>query len=104
QTSVEYYAVIFILEDSPLKAGTIWSGSDDGKVFLTRNGGTNWVDVTPKDMAKFTRISSIDASRFGECIAYVAANRFQLDDNRPYLWKTSDCGQTWSRIDNGIVG
>jgi hypothetical protein len=72
-------------------------------VFLTRNGGTNWVDVTPKDMVKFTRISSIDASRFGECIAYVAGNRFQLDDNRPHLWKTADCGAHWTRIDTGIA-
>ena len=53
-------------------------------------------------MAKFTRVSSIDASKFGECIAYVAANRFQLDDDRPYLWKTTDCGAHWTRIDNGI--
>jgi hypothetical protein len=104
QTSVEYYAVVFIIEESPLKAGVIWTGSDDGKVFLTRNGGVNWVDVTPKDMAKFTRISSIDASRFGECIAYVSGNRFQLDDNRPYLWKTSNCGASWTRIDTGIDG
>ena len=71
-------------------------------MYLTRDGGVKWTDVTPKDMAKFTRVSSIDASKFGECIAYVAANRFQLDDDRPYLWKTTDCGASWTRIDNGI--
>jgi photosystem II stability/assembly factor-like uncharacterized protein len=103
QTSVEYYATIFIIEESPLTANTIWTGSDDGKVFVTRNGGVKWTDVTPPDMAKFTRVSSIDASRFGDCIAYVAANRFQLDDDRPYLWKTTDCGAHWTRIDNGIA-
>jgi hypothetical protein len=54
-------------------------------------------------MVKFTRVSSLDASKFGECIAYLAANRYQLDDNRPYLWKTTDCGTHWSRIDNGIA-
>jgi hypothetical protein len=54
-------------------------------------------------MAKFTRLSSIDASKFGECIAYVAANRFQLDDQRPFLWKTTDCGANWTRIDAGIA-
>jgi len=54
-------------------------------------------------MAKFTRVSSIDASRFGECGAYVAANRYQLDDERPYLWKTTDCGAHWTRIDAGIA-
>jgi photosystem II stability/assembly factor-like uncharacterized protein len=102
QTSVEYYATVFVIEESPVTANTIWTGSDDGKVFVTRNGGAKWTDVTPRDMAKFTRVSSIDASRFGECIAYVAANRFQLDDDRPYLWKTADCGVHWTRIDAGI--
>jgi hypothetical protein len=99
---VEYYATVFIIEESPLSPKVIWTGSDDGKVYLTRDGGVKWDDVTPKDMVKFTRVSSVDASRFGECIAYVAGNRFQLDDNRPYLWKTTNCGATWTRIDNGI--
>ncbi len=103
QTSIEYYGTVFIIEESPVTAQTIWTGSDDGKVYLTRNGGAKWVDVTPKDMAKFTRVSSIDASKFGECIAYVAANRFQLDDDKPYLWKTADCGAHWTRIDDGIT-
>jgi photosystem II stability/assembly factor-like uncharacterized protein len=103
QTSIEYYATIFVIEESPVTAKAIWTGSDDGKVYLTRDGGVKWTDVTPKDMARFTRISSIDASRFGECIAYVAANRFQLDDDRPYLWKTTDCGAHWARIDAGIT-
>ena len=102
QTSVEYYATVFAIEESPITPKTIWTGSDDGKVFVTRDGGVKWSDVTPKDMVKFTRVSSIDASKFGECIAYVAANRFQLDDEKPYLWKTSDCGASWTRIDNGI--
>jgi photosystem II stability/assembly factor-like uncharacterized protein len=103
QTSVEYYATVFIIEESPITPKILWTGSDDGKVYLTRDGGVKWTDVTPKDMAKFTRISSIDASRFGECIAYVAANRYQLDDDRPYLWKTTNCGASWTRIDNGIA-
>lgn len=102
QTSVEYYGTVFVIEESPVTARTLWTGSDDGKVFLTRDGGLHWADVTPKDMVKFTRVSSIDASRFGECDAYVAANRYQLDDDRPYLWKTSDCGAHWTRIDAGL--
>jgi photosystem II stability/assembly factor-like uncharacterized protein len=103
QTSIEYYSTVFVIEESPVAATTLWTGSDDGKVYLTRNGGAKWTDVTPKDMAKYTRVSSIDASKFGECIAYVAANRFQLDDDKPYLWKTADCGAHWSRIDAGIT-
>ena len=102
QTSVEYYAVVFVIEESPLDAQVLWSGSDDGKVHVTRDGGKSWLNVTPPDMQKYTRVSSIEASRFGAGIAYVAANRFQLDDNRPLVWKTEDFGKTWTRIDNGI--
>src|SRR5206468_12862942 len=91
-----------LIDESPITPKVLWTGSDDGKVYITRDGGVKWIDVTPKDLAKFTRISSIDASKFGECIAYVAANRYQLDDDRPYLWKTTDCGKSWARIDAGI--
>ena len=102
QTSVEYYAVIFVIEESPLDANVLWTGSDDGKIYVTRDGGKSWQNVTPPDMQKFTRVSSIDASRFGAGIAYVAANRYQLDDDKPYLWKTQDFGKTWTRINTGI--
>ncbi len=103
QTSVEYYGVVFALAESPVRAGVIWAGTDDGRVWVTRNGGVSWTEVTPKDMERFTRVSSIDPSAHGECIAYVAANRYQLDDDRPYLWKTANCGASWERIDNGIA-
>ncbi len=102
QTSVEYYAVIFVIEESPLDPNVLWAGSDDGKISLTRDGGKTWSTVTPPDMQKYTRVSSIDASHFGAGIAYVAANRYQLDDNRPLIWKTQDFGKTWTRIDTGI--
>ena len=103
QTSVEYYGVVFVLQESPMQRGLIWAGTDDGRVWITRNAGTSWTDVTPKDMQKYTRVSSIDASAHAPCVAYVAANRFQLDDFRPYLWKTTDCGANWARIDAGIA-
>jgi photosystem II stability/assembly factor-like uncharacterized protein len=103
QTSVEYYGVVFALAESPVRAGTLWAGTDDGRVWITTNAGIAWNEVTPRDMQKFTRVSSIDASAHSACAAYVAANRFQLDDDRPYLWKTADCGRTWTRIDNGIA-
>src|SRR5439155_5143335 len=74
-------------------------GTDDGRVWLTRNGGARWTEVTPKDLAKYTRVSSIDPSAHDQCVAYVAANRFQLDDDRPFLWKTANCGASWERID-----
>lgn len=102
QTSVEYYGVVFALDESPRAAGLLWAGTDDGRVWITRNGGTTWKEVTPKDMEKFTRVSSVHPSAHAVCTAYVAANRYQLDDNRPHLWKTADCGATWQRIDQGI--
>ena len=102
QTSVEYYGTVFALAESPRRAGYLWAGTDDGRVWLTKNAGTTWTDVTPKDMVRYTRVSSVDASAFGECVAYVSGNRFQLDDDRPYLWKTQNCGESWERIDTGI--
>jgi photosystem II stability/assembly factor-like uncharacterized protein len=102
QTSVEYYATIFAIAESPRVAGTIWTGSDDGLIYVTRDGGKTWTNVTPKDLPPWTRISIIEASHFAPGAAYVAANRYQLDDNQPYLYKTTDYGRTWTRIDAGI--
>ncbi|HEX4936405.1 MAG TPA: glycosyl hydrolase, partial [Gemmatimonadaceae bacterium] len=102
QTSVEYYATVFAFAESPRSAQVLWAGSDDGRVHVSRDGGRTWRDVTPKDMAKYTRVSSVEPSRFAAGTAYLAANRYQLDDFRPYLWKTTDYGRTWTRIDRGI--
>jgi len=102
QTSVEYYATIFAIAESPVARGTIWTGSDDGLIYLTRDNGAHWTNVTPKDLGEWTRVSIIDASHFDAGTAYVAANRYQLDDNQPYLFKTTDYGATWTRIDAGI--
>ena len=103
QTSVEYYATIFIIEESPLTANTIWTGSDDGKVFVTRDGGAKWTDVTPPGHGEVhprlehRRVAaSASASRTSPPIA------FSSTTNSPYLWKTTDCGAHWTRIDNGI--
>ena len=103
QTSVEYYATIFAVAESPLAKGQIWTGSDDGYVQLTRDGGKTWSNVTPKDMLAYTRISIVEPSPHAAGTAYVAANRYQFDDNQPYLWKTADFGKSWHRIDLGIA-
>ncbi len=103
-TGVETYATVFTIAESPKEKGVIWSGSDDGLIYLTRNGGQSWSNVTPKEVGDFTRISMIEASPHEAGTAYVAANRYQLDDLRPYIYRTQDYGQTWKRIDAGIAG
>ena len=102
QTSVEYYATVFTIAESPRAAGVIWAGSDDGLVHITRDGGRTWKNVTPPGLPEWSRISMIDASGFAGGTAYLAANRYQLDDMKPYLFRTSDYGATWTQITNGI--
>ena len=101
-TSVEYYDTIFTVSESPVKAGIIWAGSDDGLVHVTRDGGGRWDNVTPRGIPEWIQINSIDASPNDAATAYVAATMYKLDDFRPYLYKTSDYGKTWKKITNGI--
>jgi photosystem II stability/assembly factor-like uncharacterized protein len=101
-TSIEYYDTIFTFEESPVTAGVLWVGSDDGLVHVSRDGGKHWDDVTPQGMPEWIRINAIDASPFDAGTAYVAATNYQQDDFRPYLYKTSDYGKTWAKIVNGI--
>jgi photosystem II stability/assembly factor-like uncharacterized protein len=101
-TSVEYYDTIFYVAESPVEPGVIWTGSDDGLVQVTRDGGKSWKNVTPKGIPEWILINQIDASPLDKGTAYVAATMYKWDDNRPYLYKTSDYGATWTRIDSGI--
>ena len=103
QTSVEYYGTVFTIAESPVEKGVIWTGSDDGVVQVTRNGGQSWEKVTPPDLPEWARISMIDASPHAKGTAYLAANRFQLNDFAPYLYKTADYGKTWTKIVKGIT-
>ena len=102
QTGVETYALIFAFDESPITAGQLWAGTDDGYIWVSRDNGANWTNVTPKDIGDFTRISIIEPSHYASCGAYVAANRYQLGDKRPILYRTSDCGKTWTKIVSGI--
>lgn len=102
QTGVETYAVIFTIAPSYQDGNTIWVGSDDGLVHITRDGGKTWQNVTPPDIGDFTRISLIEASPHRNGVAYLAANRYQQGDRRPYLYKTTDFGKTWTKIVTGI--
>lgn len=101
-TSVEYYCTIFAANESPLKEGLLWVGSDDGLIHVTKDGGQNWDNVTPKNMPEWNMINSIEPSAFDEGTCYVAATRYKLGDFEPYLYKTTDYGQTWTKITNGI--
>lgn len=101
-TSVEYYDTIFTVSESPVTAGVIWAGSDDGLVHVTRDGGANWANVTPKGMPEWIQINAIDASPHDAGTAYVAATAYKSDDYRPYLYKTTDYGKSWKKIVGGI--
>jgi hypothetical protein len=101
-TGVETYGVVFTIAPTPQDINTIWAGSDDGLVHVTRNGGQNWDNVTPKDLPEFARISLIEASPHTVGTAYVAANRYQMDDQKPYVYKTTDFGKSWTKIVNGV--
>jgi photosystem II stability/assembly factor-like uncharacterized protein len=104
QNGPEIYGTIFTVAPSLQDANTIWTGSDDGVAFVTRDGGKNWTNITPPGLPEFARISLIDASPHSNGTAYLCAKRYQLDDRAPYIYKTSDFGKTWTKIVNGIPG
>jgi photosystem II stability/assembly factor-like uncharacterized protein len=98
----EWYATIFAFAESPAKAGVLWTGSDDGWIHVSRDNGKTWDKVTPPDLPEFALVSIIDPSPHDPAVAYVAATRYKLQDNKPYLYKTADYGKTWTKITNGI--
>ncbi len=98
----EYYSTIFTIAESPVTRGVIWTGSDDGLVYVTRDGGREWQNVTPAALQPFTRVNIIEASPHDAGTAYLAVNRYQLDDFRPYIFKTADYGRSWQAIASGM--
>jgi len=101
-TGVEYYCTIFAANESSIKEGLIWVGSDDGLIHLTKDGGNNWENVTPSNMPKWLMINSIEPSPSDPAVCYVAGTLYKTGDFKPYLYKTLDYGKTWSLITNGI--
>ena len=101
-TSVEYYCTIFTVAESPFDAGLIWTGSDDGLIHVTSDGGENWSNVTPEGMGDWPMISLIEASPHDPDTAYAAVNRYKMDDFRPYIYRTHDRGESWQLIVDGI--
>ncbi|MAZ72052.1 MAG: glycosyl hydrolase [Flavobacteriaceae bacterium] len=101
-TSVEYYCTIFAAAESPIKEGVLWTGSDDGLVHVSQDGGKNWENVTPKGMPEWMMINSVEPSVFDAGTCYIAGTKYKTGDFAPYLYKTSDYGKTWKKITNGI--
>jgi photosystem II stability/assembly factor-like uncharacterized protein len=100
----EIFATIFTIAPSRKEPNTIWTGSDDGLVYITRDAGKNWANITPGDMPSLARVSLIEASPDRAGTAYVAAKNYLQDDRAPYIWKTDDYGKMWKKIIDGIRG
>jgi len=98
----EIYATVFALAPSNHDENVIWAGSDDGLVHITKDHGKTWKNITPNNMPKDTRVSIIDESKHKPGTVYIAGKRYQMDDRKPYIWKTDDYGKTWSFIIDGI--
>lgn len=103
QDGPEIYATIYAIGPSLHDVNTIWTGSDDGLVYLTRDGGKNWKNVTPTDLLKDSKVTMIESSPHNPGTAYVTARRHEMDDRAPYVWKTKDYGETWIKITDGIT-
>jgi photosystem II stability/assembly factor-like uncharacterized protein len=94
--------VIYTVAPSHKNVGTIWVGTDDGLIHVTRDGGKRWQDVTPPALNSWSKVSIIDAGHFDDQTAYAAVNRFRLDDLRPHVYRTHDGGKTWTEIVKGL--
>ena len=101
-TGAEYYANIFVIAESPFTKDEIWTGSDDGLLHVTTDGGKNWKNVTPSMSPKYNMWNSIDVNPFVKGGAYAVATSYKFGDNTPYVYKTSDYGKTWALITKGI--
>lgn len=103
-TGAEYYANIFVIAESPYTKDEIWTGSDDGLLHVTMDGGKNWKNVTPSMSPKYNMWNSIDVNPFVKGGAYAVATSYKFGDYTPYIYKTSDYGKTWTLITKGIPG
>jgi hypothetical protein len=101
-SGAEHYATIYTFRESQHEKGVFWAGSDDGLVHISRDGGANWQNVTPADLPQWSYVRTLEPSPFDPATCYLAATRYKLDDTAPYLFKTTDYGQSWTSITNGL--
>jgi len=100
----EWYATVFAFAESPVTPGLLWAGSDDGYIHVSRDNGETWDNVTIPDLPDFAMISIIEPSAHDPATAYVAATRYKLSDHTPYLYRTTDYGESWTLITSGVRG
>ena len=98
----KHRGVVYTIAPSYKDLNTIWAGTDDGLIHITRDGGKSWGNITPSQLTPWSKVSLIEASRFDAASAYAAINRMRLDDLRPHILRTRDGGKTWMEIVNGL--
>jgi photosystem II stability/assembly factor-like uncharacterized protein len=103
-TGEEFYSTIYAVQESPLEKGLIWVGANDGPIHVTRDGGRTWTKVTPHDLPPGGRVQTIEPSPHRANKAYVAVYRYLLGDWQPYIYRTDDYGQSWTRLTTGSNG
>jgi photosystem II stability/assembly factor-like uncharacterized protein len=94
--------VIYALAPSFKSIDTLWTGTDDGLIWVTRNGGKKWDNITPKEVTPWSKVTQIAASHFDDASVYVSVSRFRTDNLRPYIYRTHDSGKTWQLISGGL--
>jgi photosystem II stability/assembly factor-like uncharacterized protein len=102
QPMTDRFGVVYSIGPSPLDAKTVWVGTDDGLIHVTRDDGANWKDVTPPAMTAWSKISQIEASHFSSDTAYASVDRHRIADNHPYIYRTNDGGKSWVNVVKGI--
>ncbi|MEO7444037.1 MAG: hypothetical protein ABIT96_03970 [Ferruginibacter sp.] len=102
-TGVEIYSTIFTAAESPLEKDLLWTGSDDGLIHISRDAGKTWKNVTPPEAGKWMMWNTVEPDPFQKGKAYFVGTKYKSDDFRPYIFKTEDYGNTWTKITNGIA-
>jgi photosystem II stability/assembly factor-like uncharacterized protein len=102
EAMTDRFGVVYTIGPSPLQAATVWVGTDDGLIYVTRDDAKNWNNITPPAMTAWSRVSQIEAGHFDAETAYASVDRHRLADNQPYIYRTHDGGKTWQNVAAGI--